>query len=325
MDEQQSSSPAHGSDVVLCGVLPVFQTPYRDDYTIDFETLEHEIDWLYQRGVDGVVMAMVSEVLRLSSEERDRMADQVCRFNCARGIVVISVGAETTHTAVRHARHAERCGASAVMAIPPVATGVGEAELVGYFRGIIEAVGIPLIVQDASSYVGSPMSVSMQASLLEQYGPQRILFKPEAMPLGPKLSELMAATGGQARMFEGYGGLSLVDNYRRGVVGTMPGADQIEAVVALWRALETGDQVAIDQLSPLISALVSLQSSLDAFLAVEKYLLVQQGVFKNTLVRGPVAMVLDDEMRREVDRLFGLLSEAVQSGPAVDSSGSVRN
>ncbi|MBI4582018.1 MAG: dihydrodipicolinate synthase family protein, partial [Planctomycetes bacterium] len=51
----------------LAGVLPVFQTPYHDDESIDFATLEREIGWLYDRGADGIVMAMVSEVLRLSS------------------------------------------------------------------------------------------------------------------------------------------------------------------------------------------------------------------------------------------------------------------
>ena len=66
------------------------------------------------------------------------------------------------------------------------------------------------------------------------------------------------------------------------------------------------------QLSLPISSLVAVQSSLDAFLAIEKYLLVKQGVFKNTLVRGPVGYVLDDETRREVDRLFTLVTEAVE-------------
>ena len=38
--------------------------------------------------------------------------------------------------------------------------------------------------------------------------------------------------------------------------------------------------------------------------AVEKHLLVWQGIFKNTLVRGPVGFRLDEETKHEVDRLF---------------------
>ena len=58
------------ADTSLHGVLPVFQTPYHDDESIDFETLEREIQWVYDRGADGIVMAMVSEVLRLSDVKR---------------------------------------------------------------------------------------------------------------------------------------------------------------------------------------------------------------------------------------------------------------
>src|SRR5678815_2374726 len=69
----------------LAGVLPVFQTPYHADETIDFDTLEREIAWLYDSGVNGIVMAMVSEILRLSSEEREELAAAACRLGRARG------------------------------------------------------------------------------------------------------------------------------------------------------------------------------------------------------------------------------------------------
>ncbi|MGN6548142.1 MAG: dihydrodipicolinate synthase family protein, partial [Aureliella sp.] len=166
---------------------------------------------------------------------------------------------------------------------------------------------LPVIVQDASGYVGRPMSIPMQARLLETFGPERILFKPEATPIGPRLSELRDATEAQARIFEGTGGIALLDSYRRGIVGTMPGADLIHAIVALWRALENGNEPQAYRLSLPISSLVAMQNSLDAFLAVEKHLLVRQGIFLNTLVRGPVGYRLDEETRMEIDRLFDLL------------------
>ena len=97
----------------LAGVFPVFQTPFHEDESFDFETLEREIDWLFEEGSDGIVMAMVSEVLRLSSEERDELASRACALAKGRGAVVISVGAESTAIAVRHARHADATGAAA--------------------------------------------------------------------------------------------------------------------------------------------------------------------------------------------------------------------
>ena len=299
----------------LSGVLPVFQTPFLEDESIDEATLEAEIAWLYDAGADGVVLAMVSEVLRLDLDERRRLAELACRFGRDRGAVVVSVGAESAVVAERLARHAEESGATATMAIPPVSIAVDEGELLRYYERIVHATTIPLVVQDASGYVGRPMSIAMQARLLEEFGPDRVYFKPEATPIGPRLSALRDATGGRARIFEWTGGIALLDSHRRGIVGTMPGADLIHGIVALWRALEAGDERRAYRLSLPISSLVAVQQSLDAFLAVEKHLLVRQGVFRTEAVRGPVGYRLDEETRREVDRLFDLVTLAVVEAP----------
>ncbi|MFQ5731166.1 MAG: dihydrodipicolinate synthase family protein [Planctomycetaceae bacterium] len=291
---------------MLHGVLPVFQTPYRDDESIDFDTLDAELDWIFACGADGVVMAMVSEILRLATGEREQLATHVCRKAGDRGTIVIGTGAESSRTAQRLARHAEAASATAVMAIPPISVALPDDELFGYYAGIVNSVSIPVIVQDASGYVGRPMSIDLQARLLDEFG-ERIFFKPEADPIGPRLTALHEATGGAARVFEGSGGIALVDSYRRGIVGTMPGGDLVDAVVALWNALEAGDGRRAEEISRPLSSLIGLQTSLDAFLAVEKYLLVKRGIFRNRRVRGPVGYRLDEKTRSEVDRLYATL------------------
>ena len=196
------------------------------------------------------------------------------------------------------------------MAIPPISVGVPDRELSAYYEALLAAIEIPVVVQDASGYVGRPMSIQMQADLLDTHG-ERVLFKPEAVPIGPRLSELRDATGGRARVFEGSGGIALVDNFRRGIVGTMPAADTPWALVALWRALEAGDETRIEAIADPLARLVSLMDSLDAFVAIEKHLLVAQGVIPSARRRGPLGYEPDPETLAEVDRLVGRLREAV--------------
>ncbi len=296
----------------LKGVFPVFQIPYHDNESIDFDVLQREIEWLFECGCDGIVMAMVSEILRLSDCERRELCEKCCQFAKGSGAVILSVGAESTHVAAENAKHAQGCGADAVMAIPPVSIGATENELGSYYERIIQAVEIPVIIQDASGYVGKPMSIAFQSQMMNRFGADRVLFKPEAVPIGPKLSQLRDATSGKAHIFEGTGGISLVDNYRRGISGTMPGADLIKGILALYKALEAGDEQRIYQISFPISAIVTMQNSLDAFLAIEKHLLVKQGIFKNKIVRGPKAYLPDEETIAEVDRLFGILSRVLE-------------
>lgn len=89
----------------------------------------------------------------------------------------------------------------------------------------------------------------------------------------------------------------------------MPGTDLLDGIVALWRALEAGDENRIYELSLPISAIVALQLSagLDGFLAIEKHLLQRRGLFTTTIQRQPVAWTLDSETAAEVDRLFSRL------------------
>ncbi|RCS54484.1 dihydrodipicolinate synthase family protein [Bremerella cremea] len=298
----------------LYGVLPVLHTPFREDGAIDQATLAREIDWAFQTGAHGVVMAMVSEVGRLPQPMRHQLAELICNSAQGRGFSVISVGAESTLEACSLAEHAQQAGASAVMAIPPVASRLGSGAIRAYFAAIAQSIDLPLVVQDASGYVGAEISLDVYLDLLEQFGPERIFFKPEAHPLGPNLSRLRDATQGQARIFEGSGGINLVDCYRRGIQGTMPGTDLLDAVIALWQALEAKNEERAYEISLPLGALVALQLSagLDGFLAIEKYLMKKRGLFPNTLQRQPVAWELDAETQAEVDRLFLRLAKVLR-------------
>jgi len=297
----------------LHGVLPVLHTPLLQDSQIDVQTLERQIDWVFETQADGVVVAMVSEVLRLGYQRRKQLAKIVCETVGNRGIKVISVGAESIHEALEFAHHAESLGATAVMAIPPVSTSLSSARTIEYFAAIAKGISIPLVVQDASSYVGAAIDLGVYLQLLEQFGENRIYFKPEASPLGPNLSKLRDASQGKAKIFEGSGGINLVDCFRRGIVGTMPGTDLLDGIVALWRALQSNDQERVYQLSLPICALTAmqLQAGLDGFLAIEKYLMHKRGIFPNTLQVQPCSWELDPETSAEIDRLFDLLQRSL--------------
>ena len=59
------------------GVLPVIHTPFLDGGEIDVESLRREVDWAYHTGADGVVAAIVSEVLRLTNDVRAQFTDEL--------------------------------------------------------------------------------------------------------------------------------------------------------------------------------------------------------------------------------------------------------
>jgi dihydrodipicolinate synthase/N-acetylneuraminate lyase len=297
---------------VISGVLPVLHMPYETTGAIDLDTLAREVDHVFDSGADGIVLALASELLRLSTDERLMLTRELPKMAAKRGTVTISAGAETTREAIDYARAAEEAGADAVMAVPPFTTAVSAEEKASYYRAIHNAITIPLVVQDASGYMGGQaMSPELQASFRSDLGP-RVYFKPEGSPTGPIISRMMELLGDNAVIFEGSGGSLLIDSMRRGVHGTMPGSDLIRGIVAVWRAMDEGDEERAYRIHLPLAMIISFMTpGLDAYLTIEKHLLFQQGVFRNTIVRGPVGFVLDDQTRDEVDRLHGMLEAAM--------------
>jgi 4-hydroxy-tetrahydrodipicolinate synthase len=295
----------------LTGVFNVLQTPLTETDEIDEVVFAREIEWLLECGIDGAVLAMVSEVLRFSAEDRRKQWQLVLKIIDGRVPVVASVGAESTYIATSLAKWAEIDGAAAVMATPPSAFATLSNEIKDYYVAIIESVKIPVIVQDASNYLGQPLDISLYVDLIDKYGAERVQFKPEARPVKERLEMLRDASNGQALVFEGQGGVDLLDTYPIGIVGTMPGAEVPWALVALFKALKENNWDRARSIHTPLAKLISYQTTLDAYVAVEKYLLVKQGIFTSARQRGPVGFILTNEMKLEIDVAFDQLKAAV--------------
>jgi 4-hydroxy-tetrahydrodipicolinate synthase len=225
---------------------------------------------------------------------------------------VVSVGAESSAIAIKLAKDAESDGASALMATPPSAFAATADEVKNYYVKIIEAVAIPVIVQDASNYLGKPIELSTYVELIDTYGNERVQFKPEAKPVKERLQELNKISGNRAKVFEGQGGIDLLDTHPLGVVGTMPGAEVPWALVALWKALNEENLSLAQSIHTPLAKLISFQTTLDEYVAIEKYLLVKQGVLININQRGPVGYKLTSEVEREIDKAYEDLAAVVK-------------
>jgi 4-hydroxy-tetrahydrodipicolinate synthase len=297
----------------LRGVLAIAHTPFTESDEIDAAAFKRAVDWAFAVGADGLGTGMVSETFKLTHDERLRLTELLVESAAGRGPTFAAVGAESTKQALAFARAAEKAGCDAVMAVPPLTGRLTVEHLVGHFRALADGIGIPVIVQDASGYVGQSIPLPVCVELLDRYGPDKVLFKPEAAPNGPTLSALRDATGGRSVMFEGSGGIFLPDSFRRGIAGTMPGMDLLDGTAAIWKALSRGDEETAYRVYFPVCALVALQlqAGLDGFLAVEKYLMVKRGLFSSARRRTPYGWELDAETAAEVDRLFARLQAAL--------------
>ena len=295
------------------GVYSVVQTPLDENDNIDQAIFKREIDWLIECGVKGLVLAMVSEVMRFSADERRLQWQSALKIINKRVPLIVSVGAESTAIAISLAKSAQADGATALMATPPAIFPATSDEIYTYYSEIIEAVKIPLIVQDASNYMGQPLDLDLYGNLIEKYGTERVQFKPEAKPVKERAAALQEIAHGQAKIFEGQSGIDLLDTHPLGLVGTMPGGEIPWAIIKLWNALESNDLELAKSIHNLVSQLVAFQQNIDGYVAVEKYLLVKQGIFESVRQRGPVRTILSSEVKIEIDQIFEKLVKMVNN------------
>ena len=88
------------------GVFAVLSVPYTDDFAIDTAVLKTEIDFAIDHGIHGLVIAMVSEIFRLTDAERDALVAATVQAADGRVPVISSVGAESFVQLRRHAEAA---------------------------------------------------------------------------------------------------------------------------------------------------------------------------------------------------------------------------
>jgi 4-hydroxy-tetrahydrodipicolinate synthase len=291
--------PAYGAaERRLEGIFPIMQTPFNDSGAPDLETFAQQVQFLDRIGVQGMVWPqLASEFPFLTYDERLAGAEALIRANRAldaktRPAVVIGVQASDIETAVKYARHADKLGPDAIIAIP-LNGGKDEAKQMEYYTAIGEACSRPLIVQTIGA-----MSVDLVLRMAKEIPTLRYA-KDEAGATLPRLTEYRKRGQILQGVFTGKHGATFLDDLARGAVGNMPAAGFADLYVAAWRDWTSGKR---EQAMEVFAKALLLIADAQAYgVAGQKYILQLRGVFTNTKCRGDAAP-LDDEAKEAIRR-----------------------
>lgn len=128
------------------GIYPALLTPLDPGGSLRPGILEASLERLYRAGCHGVYIAgSTGEGLLLDPELREQLTAATVKATPAGRRIVVHVGANSTATAVRLARHAEQSGAHAISSIaPPGPFSFDDIET--YYRDLAAATSLPLIL-----------------------------------------------------------------------------------------------------------------------------------------------------------------------------------
>jgi dihydrodipicolinate synthase/N-acetylneuraminate lyase len=269
------------------GIFPVLCTPLDATGAVDVDAQRAVVRFALACGVHGLVcFGLGAEVNKLTPDERRRLTDAIIEEAAGRVPVLVGVGAEAVYTAVELARYAEAAGADGVVVPPPFTAGLAGTGLAGYFRAVAGSVELPVMLQDASVYLGAALS----PELVRQLGEAERNIRYVKIEAGPEeTARWVAGVGPGVRVFTGDAGAYLLPCLRAGAVGNIPAVEVADHLVAAYEAEAAGDtEGAETRFRPLLPyILFALQGGIDHCNAATKATLVRRGVLARGGLREP--------------------------------------
>lgn len=281
------------------GVIPILAMPFTVCGAIDEECLAREVNWAIEAGVDGLGLALASELPRLSPLERKRVIQLVVAEARARIPVVVAASAESSLAATAFARDAEAYGAAAVMIHPPTFEAPSPRAQSAFFNDILADTTVPIFLQDLPH---ARLDLGVAVALEAAY-PGRIALKAECPPSADTVAGAIEATGGRIPVFGGAGGLLFYSELLRGAAGTMPGCVLPDAFVTVWRQFTSGDTGAARASFARIVPFLTATNRPGLMFSFYREALVLRGIFHEAVARTP-GIPLDPLDRRELRELL---------------------
>jgi 4-hydroxy-tetrahydrodipicolinate synthase len=225
------------------GIFTIPSTPFKENGEIDIPSFRRVVDFCIECGAHGLVFPVnASEFTALSDAERFQLSEVLVEQNAGRLPAIIGVAGVSQEVAVKFAEHAHDIGADGVIAMPPYIHHISGKLIFDYYQKISDAARIPIFIQNYGPPVGTDMSAEFLIKLCREIEHVEYI-KEETVPTTVKLTAVLKENDGSCKgVFGGAGGRYLIEEYRRGSSGNMPGCHVTDVVVAFWNALEAGDE-----------------------------------------------------------------------------------
>jgi 4-hydroxy-tetrahydrodipicolinate synthase len=271
------------------------------------------VDFCVECGAHGLVYPVnASEFTSLSDAERFQMCEVLVEQNAGRIPAIVGVAGVTKEVASKFAKHAHDIGADGVIAMPPYIKrgALSEKLILDYYQAISDAAQMPIFIQNYSPPIGTDMSAEFLLTLCREV--EHVMYvKEETVPSTLKLTALLDGNDGSCKgVMGGAGGRFLIEEYRRGSAGNMPGCHVTDVVVAFWDALEAGDQARAMYIYKEMAPLFFFERQLSG---CYKEVLYRRGVIACPLKRNG-KMPLDEVSSKYLDEILEALEPLMSWG-----------
>ncbi|VIO73466.1 L-2-keto-3-deoxyarabonate dehydratase [Bradyrhizobium ivorense] len=281
------TSPAQRS---YRGVFPVAPTIFDASGNLDLDGQRRCIDFMIDAGSHGIcILANFSEQFVLTDAERETVMHAVLEHVAGRIPVIVTTTHFSSAVCAARSRQAQAAGAAMVMIMPPyhgATFRVPEASIYEFYRVVSDAIGIPIMIQDAP-VAGTPLSVDFLARMANELA-NVSYFKIEVPMAAAKLRGLIEKGGSAIEgPWDGEEAITLMADLDAGATGAMTGGgypDGIRQIIDPFFAGRRDEAMAAyARWLPLIN-----YENRQCGLSACKVLMREGGVIKSDMVRHPL-------------------------------------
>ena len=294
------SSPAE-SAVPRCadGVYTICPTPFREDFSVDIDSIATLVDFQVEAGVTGLaILGFMGEAHKLSVAERRTVTETFMAAACGRLPVWVGVRALGIAGALEQAREAADLGAAAVFVAP--LDNASDALLFDYYAHLADALEIPVVIHDFPDSFGT----ELKAELIARIGLESNVgfIKMEEPPVAQKISRIRDLAGDRMRIFGGLGGVYFLEELQRGAIGTMTGFAFPEILIRIYEHYTSGDVAAAAATFDRYCPLIRYEFQPKIGIALRKYTYRRRGAIACDAVRSPGSRI-DPRSADELDAI----------------------
>jgi 4-hydroxy-tetrahydrodipicolinate synthase len=270
----------------LTGVVPIIPTPFTESEEIDEDGLRRLVDFAVDNGIEAACLpAYASEFYKLTEEEKLRVVKVAVEHAAGRMQVVAQSNHPSLKVAIRLAQANVDAGADVISLAVPRIFNLPENSLKEYLSGFLQSVpDTRVLIQDFNPG-GASISVSFIKELMQEHSNFKYL-KLEEPLCAPKFEDIIKTTGGNVGLFEGWGGLYMLELIPVGITGVMPGLGVSDILQKVFNLRKNGNhKEAFDLFEKVMPQIFFSLQNMELFHYAEKELLVARGVLTNSVAR----------------------------------------
>lgn len=290
------------------GVCPIAPAVYADNGAVDVDDYRRCSAKLIELGAQSLTLfGIAGEYYKMDTDE-ERLLMQatvdVCHANNAG--CIISNTRHSTVSAIQRAHEIEDLGADCMMVLPPFFLKPGGTALFEHLDAVCDSVKMPLMIQYAPDQTGVAIPAEVLANLAAKHR-NLMYFKIECKPPGAYISSLARLLPPDRRIFVGNAGFQMIEGFRRGAYGVMPGPSMPDIYRKIWDALLAGDDAEAQRVHDKLNSLLNhIRQNVEMIIYFEKRILKKRGLVKSDFCRTP-AFVSDPVYDKLFEELYAMV------------------